>query len=129
MLASRHDEELANSFRNAVGRLVRWLDEPFPTQLTESLIISHVRGTTNDLSGKRIKNQVDLTCPVCGMRFTDDDVRKSQRVTRVCQRYGGKLVAKFRCRQCESLWEDTYQLKGRKIVGRPTQRVIFDGRF
>ena len=128
-LTNRNDPQLNQSLKNAVARLVRWLDVPFPAQLAESLIVSHVRETTTDLSGRRVKNRVDHTCPVCGTKFTENEKKKSEKVIRTCRRHDGKLFAKYRCATCGTFWEDTYLLEGRKISDKPTQRVLIDGRF
>ena len=128
-LTNEHDAKLNQSLKNTVARLVRWLDEPFPAQLAEALVVSHVRETTKDLTGKRVRNRVDLTCPICGMQFTPSDIKEEERVIRTCYRHDGRLVARYRCGQCGTLWEDTYALQGKKIVGEPNQRVVSDGRF
>ncbi|MBR2682037.1 MAG: hypothetical protein IKE22_02070 [Atopobiaceae bacterium] len=108
---------------------MRWLDEPFSTQLAEVLIVSHVRETTTDFSVRRVRNRVDLTCPICGMQFTRSGIKEEERIIRTCYRYDGKLVAKYRCGQCGTLWEGIYMLKGKRIVGDPDQRIVSDGRF
>lgn len=128
-LTNRHDEELGKSLRNSVARLVRWLDEPFSTQLAEQLILEHVRATTPNLSGKRVRNRFDLTCPVCSNEFTPEDARQDRGVIRSSWKRDGNFVVRYRCGRCESFWEDTYRLKGKKAVGEPVQRVIQDGRF
>ncbi|MEE1159318.1 MAG: hypothetical protein UHS51_07830 [Atopobiaceae bacterium] len=128
-LTSRRDAALDKSLKNAVARLVRWLDDPIPAQVAESLILAHVRETTADLSGKRVKNRVDLACPVCGMQFTENDAKTDHKVVRTRYRHTGMVFSRYRCSQCESIWEDTFRLEGKKIAGDPEQRVVVDGRF
>ena len=128
-LTNKHDAKLNKSLKNTVARLARWLDEPFPAQLAQRLIVAHVRETTTDLSGRRVRNRADHACPVCGMEFASSDVRAEGKVSRVCYRHGDKLVARYRCGRCDTFWEDAYPLRDKKIAGNPEQRVTVDGRF
>lgn len=128
-LTNKHDEELSQSLHNTTARLVRWLDEPFSAQLAEALIISHVRETTTDLSGRRVRNRIEHACPVCGLQFTASEARRDKKVIRSCYRHDGRLVEKYRCGHCGTFWENTYRLQDNKITGEAQQRILIDGRF
>lgn len=107
-------------------------------------ILSECRRRLDDRSGRRYKGRMNEACPVCGAeldtfkrgRVYTYEQDKDRDVSYVIQTWnvGRELHARYRCCECDSVWEDTWERStwsgNKKVVTYGHHgKVLVDGRL